>query len=122
MSAAVSRTILFAAGFALWAAFSIVPGADGPAIREGWDRALYWQLGVPVLFAVQAAVSAFSRERARTEPLWALAGHFAAMLAVHPRGTDAALLPLAILFIGAPGYGALLLAALAGRRWGPRSA
>lgn len=122
MSTAVSRTILFAAGFALWAAFSIVARAGGLAIREAWDGALYWQLGVPVLFAVQAGIGALSRERAKTQPLWTLAGHFAAMLPVHPAGTDLGLLPLAILFIGVPGYGALLLAALAGRRLGPRTA
>jgi len=70
-------------------------------------RVEYWSVGVPVLLAVQVVLAALSAERPSRLPLWLLAGHFAAMLLVHPAGTSLALLPIAIVFIGLPAYGGL---------------
>jgi len=113
MNLAVARTVLFAAGFALWALTSALPLAD--AVREGWDRPIYWQVGLPLVFAVQACVVLFSLERVALAPLWVLLGHALAMLFVHPPGTSLGLLPLAIVFGGLPLYVALFVAALMGR-------
>lgn len=117
------RAGLFLSGFVLWAAFSIVPAADGHlVIREGWDRAPYWQIGVPLLLVVQAVLTTISNERLWRLPLWTLAGHFAAMLVIRVPGSDFGLLPLALVFIGVPAYGALFLASLIGRKLSARSA
>ena len=115
MSLTFSRALLFAAGFALWTSFALQPWQDGVAIREGWDIADYWSVGVPLLGLAQIGLAAFSRESPASQPLWVLAGHGAAMLVVHPPDSGLGLLPLAIFFIYIPGYVALLVAALMGR-------
>jgi hypothetical protein len=113
MNRAASRTLLFIAGFALWALTSALPFTG--AIREGWDRPVYWQVGLPLVFMVQVVTAVFSRERITIAPLWVLLGHAVAMLFIGPSGTGLGLLPLSILFVGVPLYLVLLLAAYAGR-------
>jgi hypothetical protein len=111
------RAALVLAGFTLWAGFSLIPVAGGAIIiREAWDQAPYWQIGVPLLFVVQMGLAAASRERIARLPLWTLAGHFLAMIVVRPWGTDAGLLPRAMMFVGTPAYGMLLTASWVGRR------
>ena len=113
MNLAAARTVLFVAGFALWALTSALPMTE--AIREGWDRPAYWQIGLPLVFAVQVIVAVLSSERVTLAPLWVLLGHAVAMLFVHPAGSGFGLLPLAIVFMGLPLYVMLFLAALLGR-------
>jgi len=108
-----ARAVLFAAGFLLWALSSTLPMLD--RIREGWDDAPYWQIGVPLVLVISLAVSAASGERAWRTPLWVLLGHFFAMVLIHPSGTDLGLLPLTLVFIGLPAYVLLFVVALVGR-------
>src|SRR5215471_2930517 len=105
--------LLFLAGFALWALTSLFPMSG--SLHEGWDRAPYWEVGVPLLFGVQAVAGAMSAEPAWRQPFWVLAGHLFGMLIVHRSGTGLNLLPLALLFIGIPAYVGLYLAAFVGR-------
>ena len=113
MSLTAARIVLFVAGFALWALTSALPLTE--AIREGWDRTSYWQIGLPVVFAAQVIVAILSTERITLAPLWVMLGHVFAMMFIHPAGTGLGLLPLAILFMGVPLYLILLLGAFIGR-------
>ena len=113
MSRVASRTLLFVAGFALWALTSALPLTD--PVREGWDRPAYWWVALPLVFAVQVVTSAFSREEIALAPLWALLGHAVAMVFIAPAGLALGLLPLSVLFVGVPLYLVLLLAAFIGR-------
>ncbi len=105
--------LLFAAGFALWALTSFLPYSG--TLHEGWDRGPYWEIGVPLLFGVQAVAGALAQEPAWRQPFWVLLGHLAGMLLVHRSGTGLGLLPLTIIFIGVPAYVGLYLAAFVGR-------
>ena len=108
-----ARAVLFAAGFLLWALPSTLPMLD--RIREGWDEAPYWQIGVPLVLVIALVASAASDERAWRSPLWVLFGHLCAMVLIHPSGTDLGLLPLTLVFIGLPAYAVLFIVALVGR-------
>ena len=112
MNAVSARILLFVSGFLLWAIFSLLPDFE---LREGWDRAPYWSVGVPAILAVQAGLGIAAKDAPWRQPLFVMAGHIAAMILLHPPGTGLGLLPIAILFIGLPFYGALFLAAWAGR-------
>ena len=83
-------------------------------VVEGWDRAVYWQIGLPLVFAAQIAVAIVSQERITLAPLWVLLGHTVAMLFV-ARDASLGLLPLSVLFVGVPLYLILLAAAFIGR-------
>jgi hypothetical protein len=113
MNLAAARTVLFTAGFALWALTSLLPIAEG--IREGWDRTVYWQVGLPLVTAVQVLVALFSTESMLRAPLWVILGHVVAMVLIHSPGTGLGLLPLAIIFMGLPIYIVLLFGAFIGR-------
>jgi hypothetical protein len=113
MKLVLARSVLFAAGFALWALTSALPMVA--AVREGWDRPAYWQIGLPLVLAVQLLVALRSPERILIAPLWVLFGHVVAMLFIHPAGTGLGLLPLAIVVMGLPLYLLLLLADVLGR-------
>jgi len=113
MTLAAARLVLFVAGFALWALTSALPLAE--ATREGWDRPVYWQIGLPLVFAVQIVVAFVSRERITLAPLWVLLGHAVAMLFIAQADSDLGLLPLSVLFVGVPLYLMLLVAAFIGR-------
>lgn len=76
----------------------------------------------PLLLLVPAAAPPWLKEPPARQPVWAIAGHVAAMMLIHPAGTDLGLLPLAMVFIGLPAYGALYLAGMLGRAlFAPRS-
>jgi hypothetical protein len=113
MSLIAARIVLFAAGFALWALTSILPVTA--AVREGWDRPVYWQIGLPVVFAVQVVVAIVSNEKITLAPLWILLGHVVAMLFIARADSSPGLLPLSVLFVGVPLYLVLLLAAFIGQ-------
>ena len=113
MNLTAARVVLCLSGFALWALSSALPLTD--ALREGWDRPAYWQIGLPLVFAAQVIVAAVSHERITRAPLWVLLGHAVAMAFVAPSGTGFGLLPLAIVFVGVPLYLLLLMAAFIGR-------
>ena len=108
------RIGLFLAGFGLWAIGSFLAGGTH-GIREAWDGSGYWMFGVPLLLLAQAGATPSLGDRPALQPVWAISGHVAAMLMIHPPGTDLGLLPLAMMFLGLPAYGALYLAGLVGR-------
>ncbi|MCP4617842.1 MAG: hypothetical protein GY844_15585 [Bradyrhizobium sp.] len=114
--------LLALAGFAVWTAFSLWPGLTQPAqpfrIREAWDTALFWRVGVPLMLLAQAMAGAVIGGGLRWQPLWMLGGLFAGVLLVHPPGGDFGLFPLAVVLIGGPTYLVLLAAAAAGRSVG----
>jgi hypothetical protein len=111
---------LVAAGFFVWAFFSLLPALSsrGEAfrVREAWDTGAFWTIGVPVLLIVQGVAGARDDARVFRDPLFTLGGLFAAMLLVHPAGNDLGLLPLALIFVGVPSYVGLLAAEAVG--WG----
>jgi hypothetical protein len=113
MNLIAARAVLFVTGFALWALTSTLPLTD--AVHEGWDRPVYWQVGLPVVFAVQVAVAILSKEKIALAPLWVLLGHVIAMLFIARSGTGIGLLPLSVLFVGVPLYLMLLLGAFIGQ-------
>jgi hypothetical protein len=109
---------LAAAGFFVWAFFSLLPGlmqrGEAFRIREAWDTGAFWMIGVPLLLIAQAVAGAREGAAVLRDPLYTLGGIAAGLLLVHPAGNDLAMLPLSLIFIGVPGYVALLAAAAIG--------
>jgi hypothetical protein len=109
-------------GFAVWTAFSLLPGLTQPTqpfrIREAWDAALFWRIGVPLMLLAQAVAGAAVSGGLRWQPLWMLGGLFAGVLLVNRSGGDLGLIPLTVILIGGPTYLVLLAAAAAGRAAG----
>jgi hypothetical protein len=112
--------VLALVGFAVWAAFSLWPAQTGQPfrIREAWDTALFWRVGVPVMLLAQAVGGAVVSGSLRWQPLWMIGGLFAGVLLLHRSGGDLGMFPLAIILIGVPSYLALLVAAAIGRAAG----
>jgi hypothetical protein len=107
--------------FAVWAFFSIWPGymrTGAFRIREAWDTGIFWYIGAPLMLCAQALAGALARGELWKQPLWTVGGLFAGLLLVRRSGTDFGLLPLALIFVGAPSYAALLGAAAIGRALG----
>jgi hypothetical protein len=113
MNLLAARIVLFMTGFGLWALTSALPLTE--TVREGWDKPVYWQIGLPVVFAVQIVVAILAREKMAVAPLWVLLGHVVAMLFVARGDSGIGLLPLSVLFVGVPLYLILLLAAFIGQ-------
>ncbi|MBN9277165.1 MAG: hypothetical protein J0I57_05960 [Hyphomicrobium sp.] len=107
--------ILACAGFGVWALFSLMPVMAGGGVREGWDMAPYWIVGVPLLLTLHGLAGALTEDGAWRLPLWAIGGHIAGMMLIHPTGAGLGLLPMALFLIGIPMYVILLLATLTGR-------
>jgi hypothetical protein len=107
--------MLACAGFGIWAIFSLMPALAGQGVREAWDSAPFWILGVPLLLALHGLAGALTEDGAWRLPLWAIGGHIAGMMLIHPTGTGLGLLPFAVVIIGIPMYVILLLATLTGR-------
>src|SRR5258706_1173931 len=84
--------LLFAAGFALWALTSFLPYSG--TLHEGWDRGPYWEIGVPLLFGVQAVAGALPPKPARRQALSGFLGPIAGPLPPHPGWTGPWLFPL----------------------------
>jgi hypothetical protein len=113
MNRIATSIVLFIVGFDLWMLTTALPLTE--PMREGWDRPVYWQIGLPVVFAAQAVVAMFSREKITIAPLFVLLGHAVAMIFIAPWETQIGLLPLALIIVGLPAYLLLLLAAFIGR-------
>ena len=103
-------------GFLVWAVFATLPALGGRGLAEAWATRAYWVAGLPALALVHALAGYAGTMPLSRLPLCALAGHGLAMLLLHKPGTDAGLLPLAILLAGVPLYGLLLAAAWLGRQ------
>lgn len=105
------------AGFAVWAVFSLWPSRPGTAlrIREAWDTGQFWTIGVPLLLFAQALAGMLDGAGLKYQPLWMLGGLFAAVVLMRPPGGDIGLLPLALVVVGVPLYGALLAVGMLGR-------
>ena len=112
--------LLAAAGFGIWALFSLVPVMAGSSLREAWDMAPYWIFGVPMLLALHGWAGAHFDSGAWRLPFWAVGGHILAMMLIHPTGTGLGLLPAAVVLIGIPMYVVLFLATMTGRMIGGR--
>lgn len=114
--------LLALVGLGVWSAFSLLPGMMQPGqplrIREAWDTAMFWRIGVPLMLLAQAAGGVAASGSLRWQPLWMIGGLFAGVLLVHPAGTDFGMLPLAVVLIGGPCYVVLLAAAAIGRAAG----
>lgn len=86
-STPVGLGILVAAlGFVMWTGLSVFGGlsSDGSAfrLREAWDTAAYFYVGIPAM-ALAVGVAAFLQpERAWRWPLWLVAGHQTGVLVV----------------------------------------
>jgi hypothetical protein len=113
----IAAAILAIESFAIWAAFSAVPFITGrPGIREAWDTSAYWRAGVPLLVVSVALAGFLSRDKPMALAAWTVAGHFLGILLIAKPGSDLGLLPLALVFIGAPAFGIFTgVAWLAGR-------
>ena len=102
MSSWVGSLVLAAAGFMTWAVYSLPLLTGRAAIREAWDDSYYWSVGLPVLVALLLIAGALTRVQPWLLGVAAVAGHFLGMLVIARPGTDLGLLPLTVLFIGAP--------------------
>ncbi|MBR1276938.1 hypothetical protein [Bradyrhizobium sp. AUGA SZCCT0283] len=109
-------------GFAVWTVFSLWPwlmNSHAPfRIREAWDTALFWRVGVPVMLLAQLVGGMMSDGRISWQPLGLLSGFLAGIMLVRPAGGDLGMLPVAMILIGAPAYVGLLAAAAIGRTLG----
>lgn len=114
--------VLALVGFAVWTAFSLWPVATQAGqpfrIREAWDTAMFWRVGVPLMLLAQAIGGAVLGSSLRWQPLWMIGGLFAGVLLVHRSGVDLGMFPLTVILIGGPSYIALLAAAAIGRAAG----
>ena len=73
-------------GLVMWTALSVLGGlvSDESAfrLREAWDTAAYFYVGIPVM-ALAVGIAAFIRpERAWRWPLWLVAGHQTGLLLI----------------------------------------
>jgi hypothetical protein len=116
----VYGTILASAGFGVWALISLMPLLAGYGIREGWDIAPYWIVGVPLLLVLHGVAGALMTEGFWRLPFWTIGGHIAGMMLIHPTGMGLGLLPFAVVLIGIPMYIILFLATMTGRMVGRR--
>jgi hypothetical protein len=114
--------VLALLGFAVWTAFSLWPwlmNSHAPfRIREAWDTALFWRVGVPVMLLAQLVGGMLSDGKISWQPFGMLGGFLAAIMLIRPAGTDLGMLPVALILIGAPAYVGLLAAAAVGRTLG----
>jgi hypothetical protein len=112
----LSGLLLATEAFAIWAFFTVMPLITGNGrIREAWDTHAYWVVGIPLLVLSLAVAGYASKDKPWKLALWTLAGNFLAVLLVSKRGTDFGLLPLVLVLIGVPAFGALTLAAYIAR-------
>ena len=73
-------------GFVMWTALSIIGGLvtaeSAFRLREAWDTAAYFYVGIPVM-ALAVGLAAFIRpQRAWRWPLWLVAGHQTGVLLI----------------------------------------
>lgn len=114
----IAAAIAVTTGFAIWAALSIGGGRmlDGHTfiVGEAWDGPAYWTVGLSA-FALAAAVSGYvSPVKVWRWPLCVALGQGIGMLLLRPPGSEFALVPVALLFVGLPLVVALTVPAIAG--------
>jgi len=102
ISSWVGSLALASAGFMTWAVYSLPLLTGRTSIREAWDDSSYWSIGLPVLLALVVIAGALTQARPWLLAIAAVAGHFLGLLVIARPGTDLGLLPLTVLFIGAP--------------------
>lgn len=107
--------VMAVAGFALWTGFAVVPLFSGGRIREPWDSGAYWMIGLPALMIAQVIVAALTAAVPWRLAIWGAAGHFLAAVLVVRGGTSLGLLPLTLVVLGVPMFGALTIAGLIGQ-------
>jgi hypothetical protein len=111
--------VLALLGFAVWTVFSLWPwlmNSHAPfRIREAWDTALFWRVGVPVMLLAQLVGGMLSDGKISWQPFGMLGGFLAAIMLIRPAGSDLGMLPVALILIGVPAYAGLLAAAAVGR-------
>jgi hypothetical protein len=84
-SPAATGPLLAGTGLALWTGLSVWGGIGADAgfrLREAWDTAAYFYVGLPAM-ALAVAIAAFHMpSRAWRWPLWVVGGHQAGVLLV----------------------------------------
>jgi len=98
----VGSLVLAGAGFMTWAVYSLPLLTGRASIREAWDDSSYWSVGLPVLLALVATAGALTQARPWMLAAATVGGHFLGILVIARPGSDLGLLPLTMLFIGAP--------------------
>lgn len=111
----VNRLLAAGAGFAIWALFSLPMLTGRSGIREAWDFPAYWTAGIPLLVVAVMAVGYIGDDVPWKLALWTLAGHFLGVVLVKQPTAGFGLLPLSLMFLGLPGFGAFTVAAWFGR-------
>ena len=83
----VTRLVVAAAGFAVWALYSLPLLTGRSGIREAWDSPVYWKMGIPLLLLLVAAAGTISEDVPWKLALSTLAGHFLAVVLIKPPKT-----------------------------------
>ncbi len=113
----IAAVLAVATGFAVWAGLSF--GASRPlddtfVVGEAWDGPAYWTLGLAIYGLVVATGGYLAPIRVWRWPLFVALGQGVAMLLVRPPGSEFALVPVALLFVGVPLVLTLTIPALIG--------
>lgn len=96
----LAAIVSLAGGICVWVGFSLAGG-----VREAWDTAAWWSLGLPSLAIVSGFAGYLSPVRVWRWPLFITGGQLLAIIAVAatgPNGADFGLLPLALVFVMLP--------------------
>lgn len=112
----VNRLLAAGAGFTIWALLSLPMPTGRSGIRAAWDFPAYWTAGIPMLAVAVMAAGYIGDDVPWTLAPWTLAGHFLGVVLVKQPTADFGLLPLSLMFLGLPGFGAFAVAAWFGRR------
>lgn len=102
--------------FAIWVLFAALPLLADGTVREAWDTAPYWTVGIPLLLLSLALAGYASGAAPWKLALSAACGHIVAMILTASDGANLGLLPLAIVFVGLPMFAALTAMAWLGRK------
>ena len=96
----VAVAVSVAAGFCVWAGFSLIGGG-----REAWDTGAWWWLGLPLLAVASGLAGYLAPVRVWRWPLFIAGGQLLAMIAIaaiSQSGAEFGLLPLALVFVMLP--------------------
>ncbi|MEP7030817.1 MAG: hypothetical protein ABI830_07775 [Pseudolabrys sp.] len=112
----IAALLLAAECFAVWAYFSLPQFTGRARIREAWDNETYWAVGIPLLL-VSLMAAGFLARKVKPWQLaaWTVAGHVVAMAVIAKPGSNLGMLPLTVIFVGLPMFGAFFAAAWLGQ-------